>query len=97
MLGHVALVRTYVSEVSIASVIRVTRIGELGTALAVTKPKHAVRCTVILVTLKMVAVRYSETSILKRATWCNIPEKGFLHSHHSENIKLYIALTGWVL
>jgi hypothetical protein len=26
-----------------------------------------------------------------------IPEAGFLHSHHSENIKSYIALTGWAL
>jgi hypothetical protein len=35
MLRHVALVRTYVSEEVSASIIRVTRIGELGT-LAVT-------------------------------------------------------------
>jgi demethoxyubiquinone hydroxylase (CLK1/Coq7/Cat5 family) len=31
MLRHVALVRTDVSEEHIASIIRVTRIGELGT------------------------------------------------------------------
>jgi hypothetical protein len=36
MLRHVALVRTDVSEELSASIIRVTRIGELGTALAVT-------------------------------------------------------------
>jgi hypothetical protein len=36
MLGHVALVRTYVSEERNASIIRVTRIRELGIALAVT-------------------------------------------------------------
>jgi hypothetical protein len=36
MLSRVALVRTDVSEVLSASVIRVTRIGELGTTLAVT-------------------------------------------------------------
>jgi hypothetical protein len=35
MLRHVALVRTDVSEELSASIIRVTRIGELGTALAV--------------------------------------------------------------
>jgi hypothetical protein len=33
MLGSVALVRTDVSEERIASIIRVTRIGELGTTL----------------------------------------------------------------
>jgi hypothetical protein len=36
MLRRVALVRTDVSEEIIASIIRVTRIGELGTTLAVT-------------------------------------------------------------
>jgi hypothetical protein len=36
MLRHVALVRTDVSEELSASFIRVTRIGELGTMLAVT-------------------------------------------------------------
>jgi hypothetical protein len=36
MLRRVALVRTEVSEELSASYIRVTRIGELGTALAVT-------------------------------------------------------------
>jgi hypothetical protein len=36
MLRHVALVRTDVSEELSASFIRLTRIGELGTTLAVT-------------------------------------------------------------
>jgi hypothetical protein len=36
MLRRVALVRTEVSEEHIAYIIRVTRIGELGTSLAVT-------------------------------------------------------------
>jgi hypothetical protein len=36
MLRHVCLVRTDVSEELIASFIRVTRIGELGTTFAVT-------------------------------------------------------------
>jgi hypothetical protein len=26
-----------------------------------------------------------------------IPEKGILHGHGSENLKTYIALTGWAL
>jgi hypothetical protein len=36
MLCHVALIRTDVSEEHIATIIRVARIGELGTTLAVT-------------------------------------------------------------
>jgi hypothetical protein len=46
MLRCVALVRTDVSEESITSIIRVTRIGELGTTLEVTSSG-------ILVTLMM--------------------------------------------
>jgi hypothetical protein len=42
MLGHVALVGTYVSEELRASIIRVTRIGELGT-LAVTSNRRTLR------------------------------------------------------
>jgi hypothetical protein len=54
MLHHVALVRTEVSEELSASIIRVTRIGELGTALAVTSNRRTLRintiycCTVTL-------------------------------------------------
>jgi hypothetical protein len=40
MLRHVALVRTDVSEDLSSSFIRVTRIGELGTTLAVTSNRH---------------------------------------------------------
>jgi hypothetical protein len=43
MLRRVALVRTDVSEERIASVIRVTKIGELGTSLAVTGNRNTVR------------------------------------------------------
>jgi hypothetical protein len=37
MLGRVALVRTDVSQGRSASIVRMTRVGELGTALAVTR------------------------------------------------------------
>jgi hypothetical protein len=47
MLRPVALVRTDVSEESIASIIRVTRIGELGTTLAVTSNRSTLRRNVI--------------------------------------------------
>jgi hypothetical protein len=43
MLCHVALVRTDVSEESSASFIRVTRISELGTTLAVTSNQHTLK------------------------------------------------------
>jgi hypothetical protein len=43
MLHRVALVRTDVSEELSASFIRVTRIGELGTRLAVTSNRRTLR------------------------------------------------------
>jgi hypothetical protein len=43
MLRRVALVRTDVSEELIASFIMVTRIGELGTTLAVTSNRRTLR------------------------------------------------------
>jgi hypothetical protein len=43
MLRRVALVRTNVSEERIASIIRVTRIGELGTMLTVTSNQSTLR------------------------------------------------------
>jgi hypothetical protein len=39
----------------------------------------------------------SETSVLTRTTLRNIPEDSILHSHCRENLKSYIALTGWTL
>jgi hypothetical protein len=45
MLRRVALVRTDVSEELSASFIRVTRIGELGTVLAVTSNRRTLRRT----------------------------------------------------
>jgi hypothetical protein len=43
MLRRVALVRTDVSEEPVASTFSVTRIGELGTTLAVTSNRSSVR------------------------------------------------------
>jgi hypothetical protein len=45
----------------------------------------------------MEATRSSETSVLTRATQRHIPEDDILHSHCRENLKSYIALTGWSL
>jgi hypothetical protein len=38
-----------------------------------------------------------ETSVRTKATRRNIPEDGILHSRRRENLKSYIALTGWSL
>jgi hypothetical protein len=45
----------------------------------------------------MEALSSSETSVLTRATRRNIQEDDILHSHRRENLKSYIALTGWAV
>jgi hypothetical protein len=62
----------------------------LGTANGVT-------FSLILFTLKVEAIRSSETSLHTRATRRNIPEYGIIHSHRLEKLKSYIALSGWAL
>jgi hypothetical protein len=51
----------------------------------------------IIVTLIMEVIRPSEMSVLTRATRRHIPEDSILHSHRRQNLKSYIALTGWAL
>jgi hypothetical protein len=113
MLHRVALVETEVSEELSASFIRITRIGELRTTLVVTRYRRklvflrsvrrllvtarVVPSSPILVTLMKEAVSSSETSVLTKATRRNIPGDTILHSHRRENLKSYIALTGWTL
>jgi hypothetical protein len=47
--------------------------------------------------LKMEATCSSETSVLARPTCHQIPEHGILHNDGRENLRSYIALTGWYL
>jgi hypothetical protein len=97
-LRSVALVRTDVLEECVATITRVTRIGELLTTLAVTSnPKHAAKSpgSAILVTLMMEAIFSSETLILTKVTWRHIPGDGIVLDNRREDLRSYVALTGW--
>jgi hypothetical protein len=79
MLHRVALVRADVSELHIASTIRVTRIDEVVEARSMLRflvTPDVVVTSLILVTLLIKAIRSSETSGLTRGTRRNIPEDG---------------------
>jgi hypothetical protein len=83
MLRRTALVKSYVSEERNAIIIKVTRISELGTT------------TGNIATLIVAAIRSSKTYVLTRAIRRNILEDGIRHCHRRENLKSYIALSGW--
>jgi hypothetical protein len=53
---------------------------------------NAVPSSLILVILMKKALSSSETSVLTRATWRNIPEDTILHSHRREDLKSYMSL-----
>jgi hypothetical protein len=104
ILRRVALVRTDISEELSSSFIMVTRIGGLETTLAVTSNRSTLQRNNTTnvpnspsVNLMMEAILSSETPILTTATLRNIPRDGILHIDHRENLKSYIALTGWAV
>jgi hypothetical protein len=76
MLRRVASVRTDISEELSNSLIRMTRIDELGTMLAVTSYRRTLR----------------RNTKWTRATRRNIPGDAILHSHRSEIFKSYKLL-----
>jgi hypothetical protein len=81
------------SEEQRASIIRGTKIGELGTTLVVIIVRrllvtaNVVPSSPIFVTLVIEAPRSSETSVLTIATRRDILEDVILHSHRRENLK----------
>jgi hypothetical protein len=77
MLRRVALVRTDVSKEPSASIIRVTRIGELGTT-DFCHPDEG-------------GAKFNRNVESSRASRRNIPEDAILHSHRRENLKAYRA------
>jgi hypothetical protein len=92
MLSHVALVRTYVSEERSAAITRAHSYIFLRSMHRLLVTANIVPSSLILVTLMLEAIRSSETLVLTRATWRNIPEDGILYSHCCENLKSYITL-----
>jgi hypothetical protein len=92
MLSHVVIVRTNVSEERIASVFRVKRVL-LRSVLRSLVNANVVPCSPIHAPL-MEKIRPYETSVLTRATRCNIPEDGILRCHNRVNLKSSIALNG---
>jgi hypothetical protein len=58
---------------------------------------NIVSSSLILSTVLMKAIHFSETPVLERATRRNIQEDGILYSHRLENLKSYIELIAWDL
>jgi hypothetical protein len=76
-------------------------IGKCGKVYCLSEECRLLGCyavwVTILVTLISEPICSYETTVLTRATRCTISEDGILHSHRRENLKSYVALTGWAL
>jgi hypothetical protein len=89
MLRSMALVRTVVSEELSVSFIRLTRIGELGTTLAVTSNWHHP---------DEGGAKFLRNVGSYKSHTANILEDAILHSHRRENLKSYkYVYTLWIL
>jgi hypothetical protein len=76
-------------EERIAIIIKVARIGELGTMCFDCQLQLKLfLSSLILVTLMMEAIHSSETSVPRTTTQHNIPEDGILHSRLRETLNL---------
>jgi hypothetical protein len=104
---RVVFVTTDVSEELIASLSRVIRNGQLGKTFAINSnwitlrrntlqllvTANVVPSSLILLTLMMEAMSFSETSVLIPLTWHRIPDDSIPHSHYNETLKSYTAMT----
>jgi hypothetical protein len=91
----VTFLRTDVSEERIAvPIIRVTRVGELGRSLALTRNRSPLRrnpanvsSLPIIITQIIQIIHSFEPSVLTIATRRHVPEGDILHSHFCEILK----------
>jgi hypothetical protein len=87
----VALLRTDVSEDRIASIFRAHECEQVTERSYKLLYRHRLVVCSHSCSLKMEAIRSSETSVLKRATRCHLPEDDNHHSHRRGNLKSYIS------
>jgi hypothetical protein len=89
MLRRVALVRTDFSEQEFVSIIKLTRIGDLGTTLLLLLiTTNVIPSSPIHVTLIMEGMHFYEMSVLTKTTLRNIKEDGIIPIQHRENLYL---------
>jgi hypothetical protein len=99
MFRHVALVRNDVSEEHIASIIKVTRIGELGTPLTVTRNRRMLRrntinsSEIIREALQSVLGIYEDITLFFQAKL--MAKISSTHLHRSASFSPYDAYHRW--